>query len=58
MISLMTVSMDVIRSSGFANMTPVQAGTIPRAIKNQDCVVEVSGRRQERRAIAELGDRL
>jgi hypothetical protein len=26
---------------GFSNMTPVQAGTIPRAMKNQDCVVEV-----------------
>lgn len=23
-------------------MTPVQAGSIPRALKNQDCVVEVS----------------
>ncbi|KAK8861532.1 hypothetical protein IAR55_002354 [Kwoniella newhampshirensis] len=32
--------MDVINKQGFVNMTPVQAGTIPRAIKNQDCVVE------------------
>ena len=27
---------------GFTNLTPVQASTIPRAMKNQDCVVEVS----------------
>lgn len=33
-------SMDVINTMGFKNMTPVQAGTIPRAVKNQDCVVE------------------
>lgn len=33
-------SLDVINSMGFKNMTPVQAGTIPRAVKNQDCVVE------------------
>lgn len=33
---------DVIAAQGFERMTPVQAGTIPRAIKNQDCVVEVS----------------
>ncbi|WVQ94755.1 hypothetical protein IAU59_001836 [Kwoniella sp. CBS 9459] len=32
--------MDVINKMGFVNMTPVQSGTIPRAIKNQDCVVE------------------
>ncbi|ADV25323.1 ATP-dependent rRNA helicase SPB4 [Cryptococcus gattii E566] len=32
--------MDVINTMGFKNMTPVQAGTIPRAVKNQDCVVE------------------
>ncbi|WWC60263.1 uncharacterized protein I303_102830 [Kwoniella dejecticola CBS 10117] len=32
--------MDVINKNGFAKMTPVQSGTIPRAIKNQDCVVE------------------
>ncbi|WRT65654.1 uncharacterized protein IL334_002599 [Kwoniella shivajii] len=32
--------MDVINKMGFKNMTPVQSGTIPRAIKNQDCVVE------------------
>ncbi|WVQ83621.1 ATP-dependent rRNA helicase SPB4 [Cryptococcus sp. DSM 104549] len=32
--------MDVITKMGFQNMTPVQAGTIPRAVKNQDCVVE------------------
>ncbi|TXT10944.1 hypothetical protein VHUM_01695 [Vanrija humicola] len=31
---------DVIAQQGFSNMTPVQAGTIPRALKNQDCVVE------------------
>ncbi|CAK9783409.1 DEAD-domain-containing protein [Cutaneotrichosporon oleaginosum] len=31
---------DVIAALGFDRMTPVQAGTIPRAIKNQDCVVE------------------
>lgn len=31
---------DVITTQGFERMTPVQAGTIPRAIKNQDCVVE------------------
>ncbi|ODN80662.1 ATP-dependent rRNA helicase SPB4 [Cryptococcus amylolentus CBS 6039] len=29
-----------ITKMGFTKMTPVQAGTIPRAIKNQDCVVE------------------
>lgn len=34
---------DVIAAQGFERMTPVQAGTIPRAVKNQDCVVEVSG---------------
>jgi ATP-dependent RNA helicase DDX55/SPB4 len=33
---------DVIAAQGFDRMTPVQAGTIPRAVKNQDCVVEVS----------------
>jgi len=33
---------DVIAQQGWERMTPVQAGTIPRAIKNQDCVVEVS----------------
>ncbi|WVN85706.1 uncharacterized protein L203_100856 [Cryptococcus depauperatus CBS 7841] len=32
--------MNVINKMGFTNMTPVQAATIPRAIKNQDCVVE------------------
>ncbi|WWC68673.1 uncharacterized protein I206_102606 [Kwoniella pini CBS 10737] len=32
--------MDVINKNGFTKMTPVQSGTIPRAIKNQDCVVE------------------
>jgi superfamily II DNA/RNA helicase len=32
---------DVIAQQGWERMTPVQAGTIPRAIKNQDCVVEV-----------------
>jgi ATP-dependent RNA helicase DDX55/SPB4 len=26
---------------GFTRTTPVQAGTIPRSMKNQDCVVEV-----------------
>ncbi|BEI90298.1 uncharacterized protein CcaverHIS019_0303680 [Cutaneotrichosporon cavernicola] len=31
---------DVIAAQGFERMTPVQAGTIPRAVKNQDCVVE------------------
>lgn len=35
-------SLNVIHDMGFTNMTPVQAGTIPRAVKNQDCVVEVS----------------
>ena len=35
-------SLDVIRKMGFERTTPVQAGTIPRALKNQDCVVEVS----------------
>lgn len=34
---------DVIAGQGFERMTPVQAGTIPRAVKHQDCVVEVSG---------------
>lgn len=33
---------DVIAAQGFERMTPVQSGTIPRAIKHQDCVVEVS----------------
>ncbi|WVR03847.1 hypothetical protein IAU60_000844 [Kwoniella sp. DSM 27419] len=32
--------MDVIHKMGYSKMTPVQSGTIPRAIKNQDCVVE------------------
>ncbi|RSH94612.1 ATP-dependent rRNA helicase spb4 [Saitozyma podzolica] len=32
--------LDVVHKMGFSNMTPVQAGTIPRAMKNQDCVVE------------------
>ncbi|WWC87839.1 uncharacterized protein L201_002733 [Kwoniella dendrophila CBS 6074] len=32
--------MDVVDKMGFTKMTPVQSGTIPRAIKNQDCVVE------------------
>ncbi|GMK56613.1 hypothetical protein CspeluHIS016_0304530 [Cutaneotrichosporon spelunceum] len=31
---------DVVAAQGFERMTPVQAGTIPRAVKNQDCVVE------------------
>ncbi|OCF57959.1 ATP-dependent rRNA helicase SPB4 [Kwoniella mangroviensis CBS 10435] len=31
---------EVIDQMGFSKMTPVQSGTIPRAIKNQDCVVE------------------
>ncbi|WWC97003.1 hypothetical protein V866_003880 [Kwoniella sp. B9012] len=31
---------EVIDRMGFSKMTPVQSGTIPRAIKNQDCVVE------------------
>jgi len=35
-------SLEVINKLGFARMTPVQASTIPRALKNQDCVVEVS----------------
>lgn len=34
-------SRDVIDKLGFQTMTPVQAGTIPRAMKHQDCVVEV-----------------
>jgi superfamily II DNA/RNA helicase len=33
---------DVVDKMGFEAMTPVQAGTIPRAMKHQDCVVEVS----------------
>lgn len=33
---------DVVDKMGFQTMTPVQAGTIPRAMKHQDCVVEVS----------------
>lgn len=33
---------DVIAQQGWERMTPVQAGSIPRALKNQDCVVEVS----------------
>ncbi|ORY27454.1 P-loop containing nucleoside triphosphate hydrolase protein [Naematelia encephala] len=32
--------LEAVHSMGFTNMTPVQAGTIPRAMKNQDCVVE------------------
>ncbi|WVW80096.1 hypothetical protein I302_102069 [Kwoniella bestiolae CBS 10118] len=32
--------MEVIDKMGFSKMTPVQSGTIPRAIKNSDCVVE------------------
>ena len=35
-------SLDVVRDMGFTRTTPVQAGTIPRAMKHQDCVVEVS----------------
>lgn len=35
-------SLDVVRNMGFTRTTPVQAGTIPRSMKNQDCVVEVS----------------
>ncbi|RXK41305.1 ATP-dependent rRNA helicase SPB4 [Tremella mesenterica] len=31
---------EAIVTMGIENMTPVQASTIPRAIKNQDCVVE------------------
>jgi superfamily II DNA/RNA helicase len=38
----LTIRLDVIRNMGFERMTPVQAGTIPRAMKHQDCVVEVS----------------
>lgn len=34
---------EVIAQQGWERMTPVQAGSIPRALKNQDCVVEVSG---------------
>ena len=34
-------SLDVVRDMGFTRTTPVQAGTIPRAMKHQDCVVEV-----------------
>jgi len=34
-------SLDVIHKMGFEKMTPVQASTIPRAMKNQDCIVEV-----------------
>lgn len=34
-------SRDVVDKMGFVAMTPVQAGTIPRAMKHQDCVVEV-----------------
>ena len=41
-ISLTQRSLDVIQKMGFDNMTPVQASTIPRALKNQDCVVEVN----------------
>lgn len=33
---------EVIAQQGWERMTPVQAGSIPRALKNQDCVVEVS----------------
>ena len=40
-ISLTLGSLDVVHKMGFSNMTPVQARTIPRAMKNQDCVVEV-----------------
>lgn len=33
--------LEAVRTMGFERMTPVQASTIPRAVKNQDCVVEV-----------------
>lgn len=39
-LSLTPWILDVILQMGFEKMTPVQASTIPRAIKNQDCVVE------------------
>jgi len=38
----LTRSLDVVHKMGFERTTPVQAGTIPRAMRNQDCVVEVS----------------
>ena len=37
-------SLDAVDQMGFERMTPVQSGVIPRAMKNQDCVVEVSRR--------------
>ncbi|CAD6566437.1 MAG: ATP-dependent rRNA helicase spb4 [Tremellales sp. Tagirdzhanova-0007] len=37
---LSTWILEVIQKMGFDNMTPVQSSTIPRALKNQDCVVE------------------
>lgn len=33
--------MDVVSNMGFPSMTPVQASSIPRGLKNQDLVVEV-----------------
>ncbi|ORX33657.1 ATP-dependent rRNA helicase SPB4 [Kockovaella imperatae] len=32
--------LDVVEELGFERTTPVQSGVIPRAMKNQDCVVE------------------